>query len=292
MQSDQPEEITQPHVCVVTAADIEFKTVAELLSQKSFLSSRQIKICQGYVDRHRVTLLQSEIGAVNFEPALAAHLAENRYDGLIVIGLAGAVDPKLRTATTILYDSCFKISSQTIAESDFGRKKENIRESNVPISTETILTDVIREAFHAFEADCHVGAGISTDKMVIQKDKKLALGTSLNALAVDMESYAIIQTSRRSQLPVAVLRVIIDEAGQDTPDFNRALTPEGRAKVGALLFEMTTHPVITFHFLRALQPSLKALRQAAKIALSSQVWQAFQASQTNASRVKAEPSVG
>jgi len=289
LPNNQPQEKSQPQVCVVTAVDIEFKTVAGLLSQKSFLSAHQIKICQGYIDTVCVTLLQSEIGAINFEPRLAAHLAENQYDGLLVIGLAGALDPKLRTGAIVLYDSCLKISAQTIAASDVGRKKGKIRESIVSLSYENILTNALRDAFRDSKTDCYTGTGITTDKMVIHKDGKLALGTALNALAVDMESYGVIQTGLRYKLPIAVVRVVIDEANQNTPDFNRALTPEGRTKIGALLLEMASHPLVTFHFLQTLRPSLSSLRQAAKVALSNQAWQAFRTSRNDTNRVRTEP---
>src|SRR5215813_15506889 len=129
-------------LCLVTAVGIEFKIAAGLLTAKSFseeppLEGRRpclrgptqehldepgrqgrlpskgfsegprLKICRGQFGARRVTVLQSEMGAVGFADRLVEHLADNRYDALIVAGLAGGLDPKLRVGDAVLYDLCY-----------------------------------------------------------------------------------------------------------------------------------------------------------------------------------------
>src|SRR5262249_28366943 len=93
-------------LCVGVAVDVEFKIAASLLSGKSF-SSQGMKICRGLFGGRRITILQSGMGAVGFAERLAKHLTNNRYDALIIAGLAGGLDPRLRVGGAVLYNFCF-----------------------------------------------------------------------------------------------------------------------------------------------------------------------------------------
>ena len=80
-------------LCVITAADIEFKTIARMLSGGSSTVEDGLQILRSQHDTRAVTLLKSEIGAVGFAEKLRAHLMRHPYKALLVIGLAGALDP-------------------------------------------------------------------------------------------------------------------------------------------------------------------------------------------------------
>src|SRR5262245_15929395 len=100
-------------LCIVTAVDVEFKIAASLLSGKSFSEEpprgrpRGMKICRGLFGGRRVTILQSGMGAVGFAERLSKHLADNRYDALIIAGLAGGLGPQLRVGDAVLYNLCY-----------------------------------------------------------------------------------------------------------------------------------------------------------------------------------------
>jgi adenosylhomocysteine nucleosidase len=280
-----------PRVCVVTAADVEFKTVAALLDGKSFSSAHEIKVCRGRAGRLRVTLLEALIGAPGFEPKFAAHLAANLYDGLLVIGLAGALDARLRAGDTILYDECLKPDSAHFPALPAARQKPNLRETAVPVRCDARLTGALRAALSA-SGRCELGAGVTAPVMVTQAAAKLALGAEWRAAAVDMESYGVVATALRCEVPAAVVRVVLDEAGQDTPDFNRALARDGRMNAGAALLAMAARPAAAARFLRSLRPALAALGRASAVALGDEVWRAFAAARNGESRASAKPSRG
>jgi len=69
-------------------------------------------------------------------------------------------------------------------------------------------------------------------------------------------------------LPCAALRIVLDEAASDLPDFNAALGKDGRMQLRPLLQAMRARPRATLRFLRSLRPALRALRQATAGALS------------------------
>src|SRR5262249_27677751 len=92
---------------IAAAIDIEFKTAAGLLSEKSFSEESRMKMCRGSFSGRRVTILQSGMGAPGFAERLADHLKNNRYDAMIIAGLAGGLDPQLSVGDAVLYNLCY-----------------------------------------------------------------------------------------------------------------------------------------------------------------------------------------
>jgi nucleoside phosphorylase len=262
-------------LCVVTAVGVEFNAVAALLDAKTHSFEHEIKTCRGSVGKLQITLLQSEVGAPSFGRRLTAHLAAHEYDALLMIGLAGALRPRLRTGAVVVYDRCFEFDARLLTAPDFARKNPNVRDAAVPVRCDARLTDALIRACRAAGGECRADAGVTVDRMVVRAADKLALGEAVGASAVDMESYGVLTTAARLGVPAAVARVILDEAAADTPDFNRALTDNGRMKSAPLFAAMAARPVTSARFIRSLRPALKALRGAARAALGDEVWRAI-----------------
>ena len=249
-----------PHLCVVTAADIEFKAVAGRLHERHYLQADGLKQCRGRAGRNFVTVLQSEIGAPGFKEKLAAHLGATKYDALFIIGLAGALSPELKTGEVIFYDTCF------VFRPDFGVTDD------LPTSDQFGVCDFqvsssLRQLLMQEGIACMFGAGLTLDFMVTTPEEKLAMGESYGAAAVDMESYDVITVSTQLGLPVIVLRVILDEATQKTPDFNLALDAAGRMNNAKALFSMLLRPIAAIQFFFSLSQAMKVLRRAANVAM-------------------------
>lgn len=84
---------------------------------------------------------------------------------------------------------------------------------------------------------------------------------------VDMESFGVLEICEQFQLPAAVIRVVSDEAGQDLPDFNQALTPTGKISSMRAVLAMIRRPVAAARFLVHLTEVTTALKVAAKVVL-------------------------
>src|SRR5689334_15664938 len=115
-------------LCLVTAVDVEFKAATSLLSSQTFSDEFQIKTCRGDVagvsGPRRVSVLQCGMGAPAFAHRLAEHLRCYRYDALIVAGLAGGLDPDLKTGDAVVYDICRAApaaSGPGLEETPYGR---------------------------------------------------------------------------------------------------------------------------------------------------------------------------
>ena len=84
---------------------------------------------------------------------------------------------------------------------------------------------------------------------------------------MDMESYLVLTVAEERQLPCLTVRVIMDEAASDLPDFNAGLDTAGRVKLAPTLRALVARPRATASFLLALQPALRSLEQAARVVL-------------------------
>jgi nucleoside phosphorylase len=250
-----------PHLCVVTAVDIEFKAVTSRLSERQNGQVNGLKACRGRVGRNFVTVLQSEMGAPGGKEKLAAHLRETRYDALFIIGLAGALSPDLKTGEVVFYDTCF------FFRPEFGQANETNASPDQPSICDFQASSALRQQLLAEGLECMFGAGLTLDFMVTTPKEKLALGESYGAAAVDMESHDLIAAGTDAGLPVIVLRVILDEATQKTPDFNMALDAAGRMNHAKAILSMLLRPVAAIQFFFSLSHAMKVLRRATNLAL-------------------------
>jgi nucleoside phosphorylase len=263
-------------LCVVTAVDIEFAVAARLLTDENlwgrlptcptnlpavgqvtnlpheFSEEARMKICRGRFGRRRITVLQSGMGARGFDRRLAEHLAANRYDALIVAGLAGGLNPKLRAGDAVLYDLCY------------GARAD--RDEVASVGADDGWSKLLFEALRASGRPCVRGSGVTVNEMITEAEDKLALGARYGAAAVDMETFEVLNVCARFDLPAAALRVILDEAGHDTPDFNRAYEPNGLVNAWRMAGAMMARPVAASRFLLNVRPALRTLRENLKVA--------------------------
>lgn len=246
-------------LCLVTAVDIEFKTATSLLTEKTFSGESKFKICQGVVGARTVTVLQCGIGARGFADWLTQHLAENHYDALIVVGLAGGLDPRLKTGDAVVYDCC--LDARDSVQESVPPKDLAIQHSHGQTDLVRILLDALRET----ELSSFYGSGITVSRVVINAQDKLWFGQQHQALAVDMESFDVLQVAAECGVPAAVIRVISDEAEHDLPDFNFAAETDGTVNPRRMATAMLQRPVASARFLRNLKQVLAALRKVLEV---------------------------
>lgn len=249
-------------LCLVTAIDVEFKTVTSLLSEKIFSTESNFKLCRGTVDARAVTVLQCGIGASEFAEWLAGHLKTNPYDALIVSGLAGGLDPELKIGDAIVYDQC--LDAREYKENPFPKTEKLAVET---MNRQADLVRALLDALRKTSLNCFYGFGITVSQVVINSQDKLWLGQQHQALAVDMESFDIVQVAAEFGVPAAVVRVVSDEAGHDLPDFNLVNDADGSVNPRRIAAAMLQRPTASARFLRNLKPVLMSLRKVLEVVL-------------------------
>ncbi|MBI1764699.1 MAG: hypothetical protein HYR56_25015 [Acidobacteria bacterium] len=254
-------------LCVITAAVIEFKTVAKLLSADAPISEDGLQVLRGRYGAQKVTLLKTEIGAVGFAEKLQAHLAQNHYAALLVIGLAGALDPRLRTGDVVLYDRC--LDGRKLEAAWRAGKLEGFlinEQDGIPCNER--LGQKLFERCSERGLPSQRVAGLLVERVIIEAQQKRALFERTQAATVDMETYLVWAAAAEFHLPCAAVRVVMDEAASDLPDFNAGLNRTGQWRLWPMLHVLLVRPRVTFQFLRTLRPALQSLTQVSRVVFS------------------------
>ena len=140
--------------------------------------------------RTKSRVLRTGIGPQRARIAAARGLAIEA-NGVVIAGLCGGVDPRLRPGDVVCASEL--------------RREDG---STVEITGGARLADVVRR--HGLRA--YVGAIVSTDRVLTPAER-----TRLNgALAVDMESAWLAEAA--GGRPLVVLRVVVDAAGRRLAD--------------------------------------------------------------------------
>ncbi|MEP7340116.1 MAG: hypothetical protein ABI977_20435 [Acidobacteriota bacterium] len=246
-------------LCLVTAVDVEFNAATSLLTSRTFSDEFQIKTCQGSIGRKRVTVLQCGMGASAFANRLSDHLHHRRYDGLIVAGLAGGLNPELRLGDAVIYDLCHDARGL--------KEKTSGCDENASIRCEDQLSELLFRSLQSAGRRSFCGSGLTVNRIITEARDKILLGEHYRAAAADMESYEVLSVCEGSGLPAAVLRVISDDTRSNLPDFNRAAEVAGRMNLWRMAAAMARRPAASLKFLLGLRPALNALRENLKIIL-------------------------
>jgi len=253
-------------LCVVTAAAIEFKTVAKLLRASKQTVSAGLTVTHGRFAQGEITLLQSQIGASGFSEQLQKLVAANDFKALLVIGLAGALDPTLQTGEVVIYDACLDARNAEKHLSDFfSNNRENSPRCDefASIACNATLGEQLFEAVRQQGLPSRRGTGALVERVVIESHDKAALYRQTQTTVVDMETWLIFQAlAKVTTLPCAGLRVVLDEAGDDLPDFNAGLSATGQMRLWPTLRALAARPRASGRFLRSLRPALRNLEQA------------------------------
>jgi nucleoside phosphorylase len=259
-------------LCVVTAASIEFKTVAKLLhgAKQSFSAGLPTRL--GHFGCSEVTLLKSEIGAPGFVKKLQCHVAANRYDALLIIGLGGALDPSLKTGDVVIYDRCLDarlVERNLPAFFPNNRKISPPRDEFASIPCNATLGGQLLRAVQQSGLRSKRGAGALVERVITKAHQKELLSQQTQALAVDMETWLVLAAlAPVTSLPCAAFRVVLDEARSDLPDFNTGLSAAGQMRCWPTLRALAARPRASGQFLFSLLPALRSLKQATQAVLT------------------------
>ncbi|MDQ3009576.1 MAG: hypothetical protein M3X11_02580, partial [Acidobacteriota bacterium] len=213
----------------------------------------------------RITVLQCGMGAPAFAERLSEHLRHYRYDMLLVAGLAGGLDRRLKSGDAVIYDICrdgrkFKLDS---------KEKPLNRDENASIHCNDLLVAALSALLQAAGQRCFRGSGVTVDRVLTEAQDKQLLGDCYQAAAADMESYDVLSICSKSGLPAAVLRVISDDVGSNLPNFNWAAEASGRMNPWRMGAVMVARPAASLKFLLGIRSVINALRENLKIVLQT-----------------------
>ncbi|ABE40795.1 conserved hypothetical protein [Rhodopseudomonas palustris BisB5] len=143
--------------------------------------------------------------------------------GVISFGVAGGLDPSLRSGDIVIatevmagdrrWQSEIALSDELVSSAGLGRQR------------------VVR------------GGLVGVEQVVAARDSKAALRSETGAAAVDMESHIAADFAAMAKLPFAALRVISDPANRSLPQMvSTAIKPNGDIDLRKVLRGLARHP--------------------------------------------------
>lgn len=254
-------------ICLVTAVNVEFNAAASLLTSKNFSIESQIKTCRGRLGRRSITVLQCGMGARGFAEQLSNYLENSRPEVLLITGLAGGLDPQLKSGDAVVYDLCYNARSSH--NSSGSNEKPSSRDQKVSIRCDDEISEILFGTLQSSGQRVFRGSGVTVSRIITEAESKISLGAIYRAAAVDMESYDVLSVCAAFDLPAAVVRVISDEAGSDLPDFNRAAKSDGRMNIWRTAAVMAARPTASYQLLRNIKFVIKSLRTNLEVVLNA-----------------------
>ena len=209
-----------------------------------------------------------EISGANSARAtrLAQELVSEGVDSLISFGLAGGLDPRVGTGAVILPERvvAWHGPMPKSEHRSFGQSLKDLSRGTAPNVFQEDAVKEVNESADMFIADLDMrsrllevlgnkvlgGTILGVDQVVRNPSEKLCLFADTEAMACDMESYAVAKEARAAGIPFIVLRIVSDPSHRTLPDAALAgMTEEGSVSRAAIIREAVLRPWEIFDLL-------------------------------------------
>lgn len=139
---------------------------------------------------------------------LAALLGERRsnLEGVLLIGVAGGIDPELETGDILLAD---RYALQNGAS--LGAGQAITPDDRMFKSAEQAALDLSVPIFN--------GAALTVDHLVAEIEERVELRKQYQATSVNMEDYRVAEAAKNAGVPFLSVRVVLDTANQSLPGY-------------------------------------------------------------------------
>lgn len=198
---------------IIGAMDIEVDAIISSMSEKNEKIISGIKYVSGKIFDKNVVVAKCGVGKVF--AAICAQTMIIEYSPKVIIntGVAGSLVSGFNVLDIAIAKSVVQHDMDTSA---LGDPKGLISGVNVVyIDTNVNVLNALKTASCTVKCNVKEGVIASGDKFISDKEEKLQLNKSFNAIACEMEGASIGQVCYVNQVPFGVLRAISDGDGAE-----------------------------------------------------------------------------
>ena len=197
-------------------------------------------VTKNFSQNHNLQISSTPIGCRSVDKYLHSLDRPQQYQQVIMMGLCGSLNPQLKVGDIVVYESCM-YQSQILKCS--------------PLS----ITLSINSAKSPVKAQA-----LTSDRLIYLASEKQTLYKSTNCDVVDMEGYAVLEFFGKFNIPVAMIRVVSDDASHDLPNLKTAIDQNGNLKPLELAIAFVKNPIAAIRLIRG---SLKSLQILSEVSL-------------------------
>ena len=140
-----------------------------------------------------------------------------KVDGVLVVGVAGGIDPELETGDLLLAD---RYALQDGAAQGAG----------LAIRPDPQMLQSAQQAALDLSVPTFDGGSLTVDHLVAEPEERVELRTRYQATSVNMEDYRVAEAAQNAGVPFLSVRVVLDTASQRLPGYLPGLA-RSRCKV-------------------------------------------------------------
>lgn len=210
-------------ILYVAAESAELQPFANLLTGLRKLKWPIAYAYEGILEGRRILLaangagpqLASRAVEVAVRAVTAAELSSSRLEAIISTGFCGALSSSLREAQVVV-----------------GSEVVDVVRNEVFVCTPATSSSAFA-----------LGRVLSQDRIAVTAAEKEELGRKTDCIAVDMESAAVAERTKRATLPFACIKVVSDRANESFGfDLNAMRAADGRIARGKIVSYALSHP--------------------------------------------------
>ena len=148
------------------------------------------------------------VGPERAGASLTALLERSRpqVDGVLVVGVAGGVEPSLETGDLLLAD---RYALQNGAAQGAGQA----------IRPDTQMLQTAQQAALDLSVPVFDGGSLTVDHLVLEPEERQELLTQYQIQSVNMEDYRAAEAAQKAGVPFLSVRVVLDTASQRLPGY-------------------------------------------------------------------------
>ncbi len=205
---DKPADRPACEVGIVFALGIESGGTVDRLESGVSIHGSGFLAREGKLQGRHAVLIESGPGCPAAARATEALIAGHRPSWVVSAGFAGGLSPDLRRGDILLADGVVHTAGQRLS-----------------------IDLKVDPASLAQSPGLRVGRLLTTDRIIRKPEEKRALGQAHEALAVDMETWAVAEICRREKVRFLAVRVINDAVDDELPrDVDRLLAQKTPAR--------------------------------------------------------------
>ncbi len=211
-------QIHDVHCAVFVALKEEFDPLARRLEGCRSYRRESLRYTVGFLAAKPIAICRTGIGRQNAVRKSRALLGHVRPRAILVTGFAGGLAPGWTAGDCLVASRITDVPA---------RETENLVAAELP--SWDAPEDLVERALSLpHEHNVRAGHLVSVERVLRTAGQKAAVGTALEAQAVDMESSGVLSVSAPEGIPTLCVRVILDDQDFELPlDFGKIMTPEG-----------------------------------------------------------------
>ncbi len=196
--------------------------IAALPAEASCYSGSSVTTLQQIIKLNKTLLIVSGMGSENAAFS-ARKLIHSGADALVSWGTAGGLSEE-RKAGDILLPEFIQLESAQQYQTDSEWRQQLIQQLDPDIKV-------------------HGGLLLHTENVITSKQHKSQLGYSTGAVAVDMESGVIAALANQNNIPVLIIRSIVDTYDETIPvSATKSIDEFGRTNIPTLITHLLKMP--------------------------------------------------